>query len=198
MGMLFIRAGSVLCLLRNEPHALIPSVCGMLVHKELKSVVIIIDSGVIRCLMSLSFLRKSLVSIIKLGILCRRGWRMESTYPELCSVSVIFVDTIGLYGRLMPRLFALSITCVVLIKLLSVMCLFVLVDMRWLSFCSFGKAQNVPGVAFTGNSCEICSLLLDDMLPMMSLASSLCVSIISDVVFWYLLLSVKIRLQSCI
>ena len=39
-----------------------------------------------------------------------------------------------------------------LIKLPSVMCLLVLVDMRWLSLCSFGKAQNVPGVAFTGNS----------------------------------------------
>ena len=69
--------------------------------------------------------------------------------------------------------------------------------MRWLRLCSFGKAQNVPGVAFTGNSCEICNLLLDDMLPMMSLASSLCVSTISDVVFRYVLLSFKIRLQSC-
>ena len=35
------------------------------------------------------------------------------------------------------------------------------------------------------------------MLPMVSLASSLCVFIISDVVFSYVLLSVKIRLQSC-
>ena len=81
MRMSFFRAGSVVCLLRNERHALIPSVCGMLVHKELTSIVIIIDSGVIRWLMSLSFLRKSLVSVIKLGMLCRRGWRMESIYP---------------------------------------------------------------------------------------------------------------------
>ena len=32
---------------------------------------------------------------------------------------------------------------------------FVLEDARCLSFCSFDKARNVPGVAFTGNSCEI-------------------------------------------
>ena len=37
-----------------------------------------------------------------------------------------------------------------------------------------------------------------DMLPMMSLASSLCVSVISDVVYRYLLMSVKIILQSFI
>ena len=65
MGMSFIRAGSVVCLLINERHALIPSVCGMLVHKELTYIVIIVDSGVIRWLMSFSFLRKSLVSVIK-------------------------------------------------------------------------------------------------------------------------------------
>ena len=106
---------------------------------------------------------------------------MESTYPIICSVSVLFEDTIGLYGGLMLRLLALSISCVVLIKLPSVVCLFVLVDMRWLCLCCFGKAKNVPGVAFTRHSCEICSLLLDDMLPMMSLASSSCVSIISYV-----------------
>ena len=46
MGMSFIRVGSVVCLIRNVPHALIPSVCGMLLHKELKSIVIIDDSGV--------------------------------------------------------------------------------------------------------------------------------------------------------
>ena len=140
IGMSNIRAGSVVCLLRNERHALIPSVCCMLVYKESTSIVIIIDSGVMRLLVSLSFLRKSLVSYIKLGILCRRGWRMESTYPEICSVSVLFEGTIVLHGGLMPMLLALSISCVVLIKLLSVMCLFVLVDMRWLSLCSFGKA----------------------------------------------------------
>ena len=109
MEMSFIRVGSVVCLLRNERHALIPSVCGMLVYKELTSIVIIVDSGVIRWSMSFSFLRKSLVSVIKLGILCRRGWRMESTYPEICSVSVLFEDTIGLYGGLILRLLALSI-----------------------------------------------------------------------------------------
>ena len=81
MGMSFIRAGSVVCLLGNERHALIPSVCGMLVYEVLTSIVIIIDSGVIRWLMSLSILMKSLVSVIKQGILCSRGWRMESTYP---------------------------------------------------------------------------------------------------------------------
>ena len=140
MGMSFIRAGSVVCMLGNERHALIPSVCGMLVYKELASIVIIIDSGVIRWLMSLSFLRKSLVSVIKLGILCRRGWGMESTYQEICSVSVLFEDTIGLYRGLMIRLLALSISCVVLIKLPSAMYLLALVDMRWLSLCSFGKA----------------------------------------------------------
>ena len=139
IGMSFINAGSVVCLLRNERHALIPSVCGMLACKELASMVIIIDSRVIRWLMSLSFIRKSLVSVIKLGTLCRRGWRMESTYPEICSVNVLFEDTIGLYGGLMSRLLALSISCVVLIKLPSAMCLLVLVDMRWLSLSSFGK-----------------------------------------------------------
>ena len=120
---------------------------------------------------------------------------MESTYPEVCSVSVPFEDTIGLYGGLMLSLVALSISCVVSINLPSVVCLLVLVDMRWLSLCCFGKAWNVPGVAFTRNICEICNLLLDDMLPMMSLASSLCVSTISDVIFKYVLLSVNIRLQ---
>ena len=83
--------------------------------------------------MSFSFLRKSLVSDIKLGVLCRRGCRMESTYPEICSVSVLFYDTIGLYGGLMLRLLALSISCAVLFKLPSVMCLLALVDIRWLS-----------------------------------------------------------------
>ena len=70
------------------------------------------------------------MSDIKLGVLCRRGWRMESTYPEICSVSVLFDDTIGQYGGLMFRLLTLSISCAVLIKLPSVMCLLALVDMR--------------------------------------------------------------------
>ena len=117
-----------------------PSVCGMLLHKELKSIVIIVDSGLKRWLMSFSFLRKSFVSVIKLGMLCRRVWRMESTYPEISSVSFLFEDIIGLYGGHMFRLLALSISCVVLIKLPSVMYLLVLVDMRWLRLCSFGKA----------------------------------------------------------
>ena len=130
IGMSFIRAGSVVCLVRNERHALMPSVCGMLVHRELTSIVIIVASGVIRWLMSFSFLRKSLMSVIKLGVLCRRIWRMESTYPEICSVSVRFEDTIGLYGGLIFRLLILSISCAVLIKLPSVMCLLGLVDMR--------------------------------------------------------------------
>ena len=83
----------------------------------------------------------------------------------------------------MSKLVALSISCVVLIKLPSVVCLFVLVDMRWLSLCSFGMAWNVPGVAFTGNSCEICILLLDYMLLMMSFSSSLCVRLLVCAVF---------------
>ena len=41
---------------------------------------------------------------------------MESTYPEICSVIVLFEDTIGLYGGLIFRLLALSISCAVLIK----------------------------------------------------------------------------------
>ena len=65
---------------------------------------------------------------------------MESTYPEICFASVLFEDTIGLYGGLMFRLLALSISCVVVIKLPSVVCLFALVDMGWLRLCSFGKA----------------------------------------------------------
>ena len=65
---------------------------------------------------------------------------MESVYPEICSVSVPFGDNIGLYGGLMSRLLALSICCIMLIKFSSVVCLLVLVDMRWLSLCSFGKA----------------------------------------------------------
>ena len=128
--MSFIKAGSVVCLFRNERHALIPYVCGMLVYKELTSIVIMIDTGVIKWLMSLSFLRKSLASVNKLGILCRRGWKMESPHPEICYVSVLFEDTIGLYEGHMFRLLALSISCVVLIKLPPIMCLFVLVDMR--------------------------------------------------------------------
>ena len=55
---------------------------------------------------------------------------MESTYPEICSVGVLFEDTIVLYGGLIFRLLALSISCAVLIKLSSVMCLLVLVDVR--------------------------------------------------------------------
>ena len=62
------------------------------------------------------------------------------TYLEICSISVLFEDTIVLYGDLMFRLLALSISCVVLINLPSAMCLLALVDMRWLSLCSFGKA----------------------------------------------------------
>ena len=120
MGMSFITAGTVVCLLRNERLALILSVCGMLVYKELPSIVIIIDSVVVRWLMSLSFPRKSLVSVITLSTLCRRSWRIESTYPEICSVSVLFKDTIGLYGGLMFRLVALSISCVVLTVVLTV------------------------------------------------------------------------------
>ena len=45
---------------------------------------------------------------------------MESTYPEICSVSVHFEDAIGLYGGLMFRLLAMSISCEVLINLPSV------------------------------------------------------------------------------
>ena len=65
---------------------------------------------------------------------------MESTNPEICYVGAPFRDTIGMYGGLMLRLVALSISCVVLIKLPSVVCLLVLVDMRWLGLCRFGKA----------------------------------------------------------
>ena len=112
-------------LLRNEWYALILYVCGMLVYKELTSIVIIVDSGVIRWLMTLRFLRKSFVSVIILGILCSRGWRMESTYREMCSVSVPSEDTLGLFGGLMCRLLALSISCVMLIKLSSVACIYI-------------------------------------------------------------------------
>ena len=48
---------------------------------------------------------------------------MESTYPEICSVSVPFKDTIGLYGGLMCRLVASSVSCIELIKLSSVVCI---------------------------------------------------------------------------
>ena len=92
---------------------------------------------------------------------------------------------------------ALSISCVVLIKLSFVACVFVLEDMRCLSVHSLGKAHYVHGVAFTGNSSEICFFLLGDSLLLMYLASSLRVVIISDVAIKYVLLSVKIRLQSC-
>ena len=57
---------------------------------------------------------------------------------EICSVSVIFEDSIVLYGSLMIRLVDLSISCVVMIKLPSVVCLLGLADMRRLSLCSFG------------------------------------------------------------
>ena len=56
------------------------AVCGMFVFRELTSIVIIVDSGVIRWLMSLSFLRKSSVLVIRQGVLCSGGWRMESSY----------------------------------------------------------------------------------------------------------------------
>ena len=65
---------------------------------------------------------------------------MESTYPEICSVNTPFEDTIGLYGGLMFKLVTLSISCVVLIKLSSLVCVLVLVDMRWLSVYCFGKS----------------------------------------------------------
>ena len=73
----------------------------------------------------------------------------------------------------MLRLVAWSISYAVLTKLPSVVCLFGLVGIRWLSLCSFGKALNVPGVTFIWNSCEISILLVDDVLSMMSLDSSL-------------------------
>ena len=133
IGMSFIRAGSVVCLLRNEWHALIPSVCRMLVYRELTSIVVIVDSGAIRLLMSLSFLRKSSLSVIKQCILGSRCWRMESTHPEICSVCTPFEDTIGLYGGHMLRLVGLSISFVVLTRLPSVVCLLALVYLRWLS-----------------------------------------------------------------
>ena len=65
---------------------------------------------------------------------------MESTYPEISSVSVFFEHNIGLYGGHMFRLLDLSISCFVLTNLPSDMCLLALMDMRWLSLCSFGKA----------------------------------------------------------
>ena len=108
---------------------------------------------------------------------------MESTYSEICSVSLHFDDAIGLYGGHMFRLVALPVSCVALCKLPSVVCQLVLADMRWLSLCCFSKAHIIPDVAFTGNSCEKYIRLLDDLLLMMSSASSLCVSIISDVFF---------------
>ena len=92
---------------------------------------------------------------------------MKSTYPEISYVNVLFEGSTGLYGALMLRLVALSISCVVLIKLPSIVCVLALVDMRWLSLCSFSRAKNVPGVAFTGISSDICILLFGDMLLMM-------------------------------
>ena len=65
---------------------------------------------------------------------------MESTYPDICSASVHFEDTICLYGFLMFSFVAMSISCDVLIKLSSVVCVLALEDKRWLSLCSFGKA----------------------------------------------------------
>ena len=65
---------------------------------------------------------------------------MESIYQEICYVSDLFEDIIGRDGGHMFRLLALSISCVVLIKLPSVMYLLVLMDMRWLRLCCFGKA----------------------------------------------------------
>ena len=45
---------------------------------------------------------------------------MESIYPEICSISDPFEETIGLYVDLMSRLIILSMTCVVFAKLTSV------------------------------------------------------------------------------
>ena len=64
----------------------------------------------------IKFLSKSLLSVIKLGIICGRGWIIESKYPEICIVNVLYVDTVGLYGGHMCRLVALSISCVVVLS----------------------------------------------------------------------------------
>ena len=60
--------------------------------------------------------------------------KQSEQYPEICSVSVLFEDTIGLYGGVTARLVVLSIIFVVILS--SVECVFVLVDMRLLFLCS--------------------------------------------------------------
>ena len=41
-----------------------------------------------------------MVSLRKLGILCKQNCTIESTYPDVCSVYFPLQETIGLYGGL--------------------------------------------------------------------------------------------------
>ena len=100
VGMSLINAWSIVFIVRNERHASTPSECGILVYREFTSIVTNKESGVTKCLMSISLQRKSVVSLRKLGILSKKFCKMESTCPEMCSVNVPLQETIGLYGGL--------------------------------------------------------------------------------------------------
>ena len=65
---------------------------------------------------------------------------MTSACPKLLFVCVPFYDTVDLYGGLMFRLVGLSMSGVVLTKLPTAACVFVLVDTRCLCLCSSGNA----------------------------------------------------------
>ena len=64
----------------NEKHSLTSSIYVMFVDSELTFTLIINNSGQTRWLMSFYFLQKLVMSIMKVGISCRNGWRMEPMY----------------------------------------------------------------------------------------------------------------------
>ena len=54
-----------------------------------------------------------MVSLRKLGILSKKFCKMESTCPEMCSVTVPLQEVIGLYGGLISRMLATCVICAV-------------------------------------------------------------------------------------
>ena len=118
VGMSLINVWSVVFIVRNERHASTPPECGMLVCREFTSILTSKESGVTKWVMSFSLQIKSVVSFRKLCILSKTFSKMESTYPEMCSVNVPLQETIGLYGGLISWLLATCVICSVFVSAL--------------------------------------------------------------------------------
>ena len=106
-------------------------------HNELTSIMIIINSGEMRLLTSLSFLRKSLVSVITQGYIMQKrlenGVNISRNMFCKCPFLRYYWSVWGPYVYVVSFVYQLCSVYYVVVCNASVS----FVDVRWLSLCSF-------------------------------------------------------------